>query len=174
MLHGLDLSLFYALYPLSYGPLSIVVDLVAEKFLYIVLGIFVYLVFQAWQKGEWQKVYTYGVALLSAVLARGVVTEVIRYFYHRPRPYVALDLWPLFQDAAYSFPSGHTIFIFALATGVWFVHRPVAYLLATLGLLIGLARVAAGVHYPSDVLGGAVLGIAVGYLVHWVYKKLTI
>lgn len=171
MLHNLDLSIFYSLYALSYGPYGVVVYFIAEKLVYVVLALIIYFAFRSWQKGEWDAVYVYVLAILSAVLARGVLTEAIRYFYNRPRPYVALDLWPLFQDTAYSFPSGHTIFIFALAVGVWYVHRPLAYLIAALGLLIGFARVASGVHYPSDILGGAVLGSLVAILVHTLYIR---
>jgi len=171
MLSSFDLSIFYSLYELSYGPYGAVVYVIAEKLVYVVLALVLYFAFRAFQKGEFELLYGYGVALLSAVLARGVLTETIRYFYNRPRPYVALELWPLFQDTAYSFPSGHTIFIFALAVGVWYVHRPLAYLIAGLGLLIGLSRVASGVHYPTDILGGVVLGAFVAILVRTLYVR---
>lgn len=172
MLQNLDLSVFYTLY--AFGTqFSVPVVLVAEKFLYVVLALLLFFTWRAWQKGQWTELYVYGVALLSAVLARGVLTEIIRYFYHSVRPYAALNLTPLFIDTAYSFPSGHTIFIFALATGVWYVNRPLAYVLYAMGLLIGLARVASGVHYPSDILGGAVLGVLVAVGVYSVYEKIT-
>lgn len=171
MLSSIDLSIFYLLYELSYGPYGAVIYVIAEKAVYAVLALVLYFGFRAFQRGEFEVLYGYAGALFSAVLARGVLTEVIRYFYNRPRPYEALDLWPLFQNAAYSFPSGHTTFIFALAVGVWYVHRPLAYVLAALGLLIGLARVASGVHYPSDIVGGAVVGTFVAVLVRTLYIR---
>ena len=52
-----------------------------------------------------------------------------------------------------------------------FVNKKLARWLYVAGIAIGLARVAAGVHYPSDIIGGMILGILTGYLVHqsWVY-----
>jgi undecaprenyl-diphosphatase len=64
-----------------------------------------------------------------------------------------------------SFPSGHTATSFACATVLsFFVPRaaPVFYLLA---LAIGFSRIYVGVHWPLDVLGGIVLGVAVGLAV---------
>jgi undecaprenyl-diphosphatase len=64
-----------------------------------------------------------------------------------------------------SFPSGHTSTSFACATVLsFFVPRaaPAFYLLA---LAIGFSRIYVGVHWPLDVLGGAVLGLAVGLAV---------
>ena len=64
-----------------------------------------------------------------------------------------------------SFPSGHTATSFACATVLsFFVPRaaPAFYLLA---LAIGFSRIYVGVHWPLDVLGGAVLGLAVGLAV---------
>jgi undecaprenyl-diphosphatase len=64
-----------------------------------------------------------------------------------------------------SFPSGHTATSFACATVLsFFVPRaaPAFYLLA---LAIGFSRIYVGVHWPLDVLGGAVLGVAVGLAV---------
>jgi membrane-associated phospholipid phosphatase len=68
------------------------------------------------------------------------------------------------MPSARSFPSGHTAAAFAFATGAgrelaW--TRPPLYALAA---LIGYSRVHAGVHYPLDVIGGALAGVAVGEL----------
>ena len=108
---------------------------------------------------------------MAALVARFGVAELIRFAYHRPRPYVALRIPHLLSDSAYSFPSGHTIFLFALAVAVYGIHKKFAYWLFAAGVLIGAARVAAGVHYPSDILGGAVLGTLTGYLVFFVLWK---
>ncbi len=61
-----------------------------------------------------------------------------------------------------SFPSDHAIVFFALATAIWRRHRGVgAFAFAWIAVLNALTRVYAGFHYPSDVLGGALIGIVV-------------
>jgi membrane-associated phospholipid phosphatase len=75
---------------------------------------------------------------------------------------VALQLPHLVDETSNSFPSGHTAFVFALATVVYPYHKRLSYFVFVSGALIGLARIMAGVHYPADVLGGMVLGVAFG------------
>ena len=66
---------------------------------------------------------------------------------------------------SYSMPSNHAGNIFAVITPVWlYSRRKVKYLLPAAGLLTALSRVYMGVHYPTDVMAGAVLGISVGVL----------
>jgi membrane-associated phospholipid phosphatase len=54
-----------------------------------------------------------------------------------------------------------------------YVNKKLAYCIYALGVIIGLARVAGGVHYPSDIVGGAVLGICTGYIVVKAWKYLS-
>jgi undecaprenyl-diphosphatase len=121
--------------------------------------------FDANRKSDTKKVYGYVVAVLGALVARFFIGSSIRFFYHRPRPFLALHIPHLLTETSYSFPSGHTIFLFALATGIWFVNKKQSYVLFVLALLVGLARVAAGVHYPSDIAGGIILGVLTAVLV---------
>jgi undecaprenyl-diphosphatase len=63
-----------------------------------------------------------------------------------------------------SFPSDHAALFFALATGVILVHRNAGLLLYAHSILaISLPRIYLGIHYPSDILAGALLGIGFGY-----------
>ncbi len=115
----------------------------------------------------------YAEAVVSVFLARLVVEPAIHLFYDRVRPFVALSLaHNLIVDTAQSFPSGHTIVMFALATSIYFYDKRFAWFLYFLGVVIGIGRIMGGVHYPSDILGGAVLGILVGALVYFVSKKI--
>jgi len=137
-----------------------------DYFLYVCLAI---VAFFAWR--DRKRIRLYGLAVISALIARFAVCEIIRLFYHRLRPFIALGITHLFTDYAYSFPSGHTIFMFALATAIYYFNKKLSYFLFASGLLIGLARVAGGVHYPSDVLGGILLGILTGITIHLLSAK---
>lgn len=104
--------------------------------------------------------------ILAGLISRGVFVELIRFFIHRLRPFVAdSTIIALISENSFSFPSGHAAFFFALSFVTYVYNKKwgIGFFLAS--IIIGFARVASGVHYPSDILGGAALGIAVGYLV---------
>ncbi len=63
-----------------------------------------------------------------------------------------------------SFPSGHTLSYFSLATVYSAKYHKLAIPLYGFGVMVGLSRIYLGEHYPSDVFAGAVLGIGIGYL----------
>ena len=101
-----------------------------------------------------------------AVLLAGVLSFILAFLLSfgiglvldRPRPFVALGIPPLFPyPADSSFPSDHTLLGIALVGPLVWRWPRVGIWLAAWTLLVGLARVAAAVHYPSDVIGSALL-----------------
>ncbi|KKT92358.1 MAG: phosphoesterase PA-phosphatase-like protein [Candidatus Jorgensenbacteria bacterium GW2011_GWA2_45_13] len=105
---------------------------------------------------------------LTVLLSRGFFTEVIRFFYTHPRPFDALGFTPLIPESGNSFPSGHAAFFFALAAAIWYCNRKWGWWFLGLALLNGVARIFVGVHWPSDILGG----IVVGFVSLWIVLKL--
>ena len=124
--------------------------------------------------------FTMGLALLiGVILGNGVMKNVIA----RPRPY---DFDPTLahrlawgeMTTDYSFPSGHTAAAFSLATSLsitypkWYVIAPSAVWACG----VGFARMNQGVHYPSDVLTGAAIGVGCAfanvYINRWLNKIL--
>ena len=103
------------------------------------------------------------VATVASVIARFGVTEIIRFFYHRPRPFLDLPVTQLLTSSKWSFPSGHAAFFFAMATAVYCYNKKWGIGFFTAALLIGTSRVGAGIHYPSDIIGGALIGVGVAY-----------
>ena len=105
--------------------------------------------------------------VLSTVAARLGVTEIIRFFYNRPRPFEVFEgVRQLVEHSSGgSFPSGHAALAFALATSVFLVHRRWGILFFVLALAVGLGRIAAGIHWPTDILAGAIIGIASAFLI---------
>ena len=119
-----------------------------------------------------EKVAMAGVPILSALIARLGATNAIRYFYHRPRPFQTLDVQNLIPDPNLSFPSGHASFFFAMAAALYFYDRTWGIAFLCMAALVSIARIAAGVHYPSDILGGAAVGVAVAFGVQRVSQSM--
>lgn len=121
-------------------------------------------------------------SLLSAGIARFVIVGIIRWLIERPRPFEVLNgvyrLIPLVSDG--SFPSGHAALFFALAasfafargseTRFLFVNTTLLFPKTTLmfcivALVVSVDRVLGGVHWPSDIVAGALVGIGTAWLV---------
>ncbi len=129
---------------------------------YLLVALFVWFAFQKGMARRAQ-IQTLATGLGAGAIAR-VAVEGIRLFVHRPRPFIAdPSIHALFVESSYSFPSGHASFFFALSTVVYMHNRKWGLFFFAVSTLIGIARVAAGVHYPSDIVGGAILGILVGW-----------
>ncbi|MDP3052471.1 MAG: phosphatase PAP2 family protein [bacterium] len=115
---------------------------------------------------DWRhQLYIVSVFLLSAIISRGLITEIIRFFYHRLRPFLALNLTPLVKDFSGSFPSGHMTLYFALALTIFLISRKWTWFFVASVILMGLARIAAGVHWPSDIIGGILIAIISYFIV---------
>ncbi len=108
----------------------------------------------------------------AAILSRFVITNIIRWIWERPRPFVENNVNLLLShDPSGSFPSGHAAFYFAIATIVYFYNKKIGVLFFVASFLISLARVFSGVHWPSDILVGALVGIFSGWLVFKITKR---
>lgn len=128
------------------------------------LMFFAVLVFILRQKPWQKKVFVTIVAGLTLVLSRGLITEVIRFFYDRPRPFRALGFEPLLMENSHSFPSGHAATLFALAFVMFGFNKRLGYWFLVLATLNGLARIFVGVHWPTDI-SGAIIVALISYLV---------
>lgn len=115
-------------------------------------------------------------AIGSGLVARFIVKTGILFFWQRPRPYIELPwiqkLIPMFSfDSFQSFPSGHALFFFAASTIVFLYHKKWGMGFLSASVLMGLARIFVGVHWPSDIVAGALLGIATALVIYFGYKK---
>jgi undecaprenyl-diphosphatase len=73
---------------------------------------------------------------------------------------------------SYSLPSNHSLNMFAQATYWTFLFPKFRYYLFGVAITVGFSRVYVGVHYPFDILLGAIIGIGLGYIFYWFIKKL--
>ena len=96
-----------------------------------------------------------------------VVAKVLKILIYTDRPFLALqDVSALFIESGFAFPSGHAIFFSALGFALFMKHKRVGYIFILFAILIGIARIASGVHFPIDILGGLLLGWLVVYILH--------
>ncbi len=107
--------------------------------------------------------------MLRCLLVPGIsfiIVSVFRRFVNFKRPYEELDIEPLIYKATTgnSFPSRHVFSAFIIAM-CWLNYVPVvAVILFFVGVIMAIVRVICGVHYPKDVICGALIGIIAGII----------
>ncbi len=127
-------------------------------------------------KSDDAKLTQVGTATGIAFVTAAAITEGVKFTVRRPRPYKGYpdDLIPVKTTLGYSFPSGHTSLTFSVATSLslscpkWYVIAP--SMLWASG--VAFSRLYLGVHYPSDVLTGMLVGTASGLFGYWLSKRL--
>ena len=103
-----------------------------------------------------------GLACLIGILFESLLKIIIK----RPRP---TEFWPLASESTYSFPSGHSFIVMVLfGMLIYFTYKEIKnkkiqYLLtgifSIIILLVGVSRIFLGIHYPTDVVGGYIIGL---------------
>ena len=114
---------------------------------------------------RWGFRWTLGLAVLTGLttFAADSAAFGLKDLTNRPRPFEAHpQIHPLYVVHSSSFPAGHAATAFAGAAVLAYVVPRAAPFLAFVASSIGLSRVYVGVHYPTDVLAGAAVGLAVG------------
>ncbi len=153
-----------------------------DGILWIVLAI-VLMIFKKTRKAG----FTMAGALIIMMVCNNLV---LKNLFARPRPYVLewpemangwkyLDVYPLVEKLkSYSFPSGHASSAFAAATGLVVSKKPYLYIPGfILAALIAFSRIYVHIHYPTDVLFGALFGIIYGliaiFVCRWIINKIN-
>ncbi|MFA5973223.1 MAG: phosphatase PAP2 family protein [Lentimicrobiaceae bacterium] len=112
--------------------------------------------------------------ILIPVVISAILANVLKYTFNLPRPY---EIYPFIQKlsggGSPSFPSGHTTDAFAFAVAAALVFRKWYILIPALiwAFLVGYSRMNLGVHFPSDVLAGALIGAICSSVYYWYEKR---
>lgn len=129
-----------------------------------------------WQKTKNSNVFF----IFCSIFATGVVVELLKVFLGRSRPilYEALEFSGFFPPSVdwvfNSMPSGHTAISFAALVMIGMLAPRFRTATWTLAVLIGVARVCVGDHWPSDVILGAFIGMAMADLTKWALARMSL
>lgn len=138
---------------------------------YFLLGIFLLFLFLE-ARSSAQKIKIFSTVFISVVIARLGIVNLIRFLYPRPRPFMVYQVNQLIEEGINGFPSGHAALFFAMAMAIYFYNKKWGVWFFAAAVLIALARVTSGVHYPLDILAGAAVGILTSYLIFLVAEKI--
>ncbi len=126
-----------------------------------------------------QKGLIYGLKLIYVVLGGSIGTAIYKFLKHkttRPRPYqvhqvIVLGERPLDH---FSFPSGHTLHAVMASVVLGYIQPILLFVMLPFTVLVALSRMVLGLHYPSDVIVGALIGATVASLIILVAPFLNI
>lgn len=97
---------------------------------------------------------------IAAMLLGNLLVKGMNVLFYRHRPFADHDVTLLFyRPSDSSFPSNAATVGFSIATAVWLFNRKAGLALYLLAAALGMARVCGGVHYPSDIVGGLLVGL---------------
>jgi undecaprenyl-diphosphatase len=176
-LYNIDLSIFYFFnHTLSCGVLnrffSTITDVNHWFIAYIILWCICF--FKGGRTGKLAAVSVLFLVLISDQIGYRILKESIG----RIRPCIALSdaILPVGPTGSFSFPSNHALNNFAVAIFFTRFYPKLKWILFSVASLVALSRVYLGLHYPSDILGGALIGLVIGYyfaeLVIFIDKKM--
>lgn len=165
---SLDYTVFRAINGLAgRGPALDAAMIAFARYSPVVYAIGLALLWLTWKQRNQRAALLAGI---SALVALGL-GQIVGHAFPRDRPYLAHHVSLLITHSPdTSFPSDHTTLAFAIAVAVWQFNRRAGIALLIFGMLVAVARVYVGAHYPGDVVGGAVLGAVTSLIVLRLFK----
>lgn len=141
----------------------------------LLLGVWLLLMIKGGKRGRTAALLVILVIVCSDQLSSSVIKPLVQ----RPRPCHSVDGVPVIPDVhllvgcggGKSFPSSHAVNNFAVATLFAFFYRRARVWLFLWASLVALSRVGVGVHFPSDIIGGALIGSALTLIILWLWTQ---
>ncbi|WP_294406387.1 phosphatase PAP2 family protein [uncultured Clostridium sp.] len=110
--------------------------------------------------------------LLTTILGEGIIKHIVK----RKRPFIKMNICDqliIGTPSTYSFPSGHTASSFAAAAVFLAIDSSISMIIVLIATLIGLSRIYLKVHYVSDVICGALLGLLCGRFTAFLFNVIV-
>ncbi|MFQ5428330.1 MAG: phosphatase PAP2 family protein [Thermodesulfobacteriota bacterium] len=170
-LSGLDTAIFFLINErLSSSVLDAVMPFITDKSHFIALGLIgVILILIKGKKAHKRTLILLAITVIISDFAAANLKEL----FGRVRPCHALEGVNLLVGCggSYSFPSGHATNIFAAMVMLSLRHTKFMPFFLFAAAAVAYSRVYVGVHYPLDIIGGAILGTLVAFAIYWADKK---
>lgn len=164
----MNTEIFFQLYSLSSNPLITKVAMfLSYPFTY---GLIILLILWAIFFSN-RKMYNFSLLFLSG-LSSWIMASALKNILQLNRPFVNLDILPLYKETGFSFPSEHMVVFTAIAVSMFLINKTAGYIFLIIAILIGLSRIILGVHYPVDIMGGFVVGLIVSLIFKEIFKKI--
>jgi len=115
----------------------------------------------------------YKLAIVLILVA--IVSQGLKALIYRERPFITHPFIEKLSEAgSSSFPSGHTLEAFAIAAAISLLisKKKIVIPVYIWAILVAYSRMALGVHYPSDVLAGIIIGTFIGWVVPWIFQRI--
>jgi len=170
-LYSIDVTLFRFINSTLANPVTdkimpFITDVKNWYLLYIFLWFLI-----LFKGGKYRVGLAIGMILLVAISDQ-LSSTLLKHLFERPRPCKVLENVHLLVGCtdSYSFPSSHAVNNFAAAMFFTYFYKHLKWILFSVASIMALSRIFVGVHYPSDVIGGALIGIAIGYILAITYE----
>lgn len=173
----MELVIFQNLYSLTnFSPLfdGLIVFL-GKNLPFLAFIYFLYIIYKLNKKTSKSALRVSLFSVIAVAISSGIVLPALHFLIQRTRPFIELTLDPLFVPIRESsMPSAHATFFFLLATIALFnISTKSALWLYFSASIIAISRVIAGVHWPSDILIGAAIGIGIVLILELLAKSFT-
>ena len=124
---------------------------------YLMIGVFIVSIFR--MTSFKLKSYYFMLAALSVIISRGVITETINFLIPTDRPFKVFGLQPV-NAIDPGFPSGHMALFVPIALVAYSYDKRLGRIFLIGTVLMGVSRILLGYHFPSDIIGGIIVGVA--------------
>lgn len=114
-------------------------------------------------------------ALFCVILAWPILASLIGHLVNRPRPFNVSGVHELvFHRPDYSFPSDHAAALFAVSLSFYLSgYKKLSYFVFLSAIIISFFRIATGIHWPTDIFGGLIVGFVSALIIHFLDSYLN-
>ncbi|MFO1445175.1 undecaprenyl-diphosphatase [Bacillus sp. Bva_UNVM-123] len=142
-------------------PLDLLMIFISNKIRYVFIFVIIFM---------WIKKSRYRILALNSIFSMGVsffIYKIIKIFYFKPRPFMNRRVGILIPSKVdSSFPSKHTILVYAISTTIYLRNRLLGAIMLFLSSLTGFSRIWLGHHYPLDIIGSATIASITSYVIN--------